>query len=456
MHLENRKVLVVGFGKTGDALCRFLLKKGARVTVTDKKSKEAMGKKALAWEDKGVRFEAGGHNPETFLQAELIIPSPGVPLLPEIEAARARGIAVISEIELAHEFLRGLIIGITGSNGKSTTTTLIHRILKDAGRRAFLAGNIGKPLILFADGSRPGDIYVTEISSFQLEHIRDFKVHISLFLNISSNHLDWHKSFENYYAAKKKLLLPQTADDIGILNRDDRLVWAMKREGKFKAYAFSRTKPVVARGAFLRDGWIVIRDREEKRVMPVGEIPLPGLHNQENVMAAVVAGHVCGASPAGMRRTVKAFKGLEHRLEDVLTWKGVRFVNDSKATTVDATVKALDSFDRKVVLILGGRDKGGDFTGLRPAVKEKARKVLLIGEARDKIAAALQGSVPMETGSTFRELVRKGFAAARPGDVVLLAPACTSWDMFKSFEERGRVFKREVGNLAKTSKERKS
>jgi UDP-N-acetylmuramoylalanine--D-glutamate ligase len=448
MELKDKKVLVVGLARTGEALCRFLLRRGARVRVTEKKTLEALGRRAALLMDRGVEFETGGHKLETFLNADLVVLSPGVPPLSEAGAAAEKGVLVISEIELAYAFLKGRIVGITGSNGKSTTTTLAHRILEDSGLKAFAAGNIGTPLISFADRSRDDDIYVTEISSFQLNAVRDFKVAVSAFLNISLNHLDWHRSFENYYEAKKKLVLAQVKGDAAILNRDDAEVWALRSEARSKVYAFSRRRKV-AKGCFLQDGRIVIRDRAETPLMKASEVRLPGLHNLENVMAAALVGHLFGVPPDRMRATIKEFKGLEHRLENVLTIKGVRFVNDSKATTVEAAIKALESFDRKIVLILGGKDKGSDFTLLRKPLEKKVRKVLLIGQAAGKIRAAVKGTVPLETAATFKELVRKGFEAASPGDVVLLAPACTSWDMFNNFEERGRTFKREVKSLAR-------
>jgi UDP-N-acetylmuramoylalanine--D-glutamate ligase len=448
MDLRDRNVLIVGLARTGEALCRFLLRRGAKVRVSEKKSEDALGGRVAHWRELGVDFETGGHKLESFLGADLIVLSPGVPPLAEVAAAAGAGVPVISEIELAYGYLKGRLVGITGSNGKSTTATLVHRILEDAGRRAFLAGNIGTPLISFVDRSRAEDVTVIEISSFQLEHIKDFKVGIAAILNISQNHLDWHASFENYVAAKKKLVLGQAPGGIAVLNRDDAVVWALRKESAAAVYGFSRKRPV-ARGASLEDGRIVIRDGGRIPLMKASEIRLPGLHNLENVMAAAVIGHLLGVPARSMRATIRGFRGLEHRLEEVATIRGVRFINDSKATTVDATTKALESFDRPVVLILGGKDKGGDFMLLRKPVKKRVRKVLLIGQAAGKIGAALEGIVPLETAASFKDLVRRGFESASRGDVVLLAPACTSWDMFANFEERGRTFKREVRALAR-------
>jgi len=450
MDFSGKNVLVVGLGTTGEAVCRFLFARGARVRLSEKKPEAELGPRLAPWRERGVSIEAGGHRLASFLEADLIVPSPGVPPLPEIEAALAKGIPVWSEVELAGRFLKGRTVGITGSNGKSTTATLAHRLLKDGGVKAFLAGNIGTPLISFVDRSRDDHVYVTEISSFQLEYTETFRVGTAVLLNISQNHLDWHRTFDSYYAAKKKLFARLGAGGWAILNREDPLVWRLREEGPYACLAFSRRRRI-ARGAFLRDGWIVLREKgEERRLLKVADVRLPGAHNLDNVMAAALIARLFGASPARIRTTVRAFRGLEHRLEDVLTVRGVRFVNDSKATTVDATLKAIASFDRPLILILGGRDKGGDFSPLRRAVKGRVRRVILIGEAKDKIEAALGGIVPVERTDTYPDVVRRAAAAARRGDVVLLAPAATSWDMFRNFEERGRLFKREVRRLAAT------
>jgi UDP-N-acetylmuramoylalanine--D-glutamate ligase len=447
MELREKKVLIVGFERTGEALCRFLTGRGARVVVTEKKNEADLASRTGPWKERGIVFETGGHKLETFLGSDLIIPSPGVPPLPEIKAAREKGIPILSEVELAGRFLKGKIVAVTGTNGKSTTVTLAHKILKEAGLKARLVGNIGTPLISFVDKSRDDQIFVTEVSSFQLAYTELFKAAVAAFLNISQNHLDWHKTFEAYFDAKKRLFLQAPEGTRVILNRDDPLVWGLARETRATVYAFSR-KRRPARGAALEDGWIVLRNGTAEKLIRTSRIPIPGTHNQENVMAAALIGHFFGVPTARIRGSVLTFRGLEHRLEEVLTFRGVRFVNDSKATTVDATLKALRSFDRRIVLILGGRDKGSDFTLLRRAVRNKVRSVILVGEAAGKIEAALRGTVPMELAVTYRDVVRQAFDKASPGDVVLLAPSCTSWDMFKDFEERGRTFKSEVRKLA--------
>jgi len=447
MELKDRRVLVVGFERTGEALCEFLLARGARVRVTEKRPASELGEKTGLWRQRGVVFETGGHRPESFLGADLIVPSPGVPPLPGILAARAKAVPVLSEIELAFRFLKGRIVGVTGSNGKSTTVTLTHKILKEAGLKSRLAGNIGTPLVSFVERSRDDHIYVTEVSSFQLEYTERFRPAVSAFLNISENHIDWHGTFDGYFEAKKKLVLRQGRQDHAILNRDDHRVWGLAKEAAAAVHGFSR-KRRVRNGAFVDQGRIVLDGRPPVGLLAAGRVPLPGAHNLENVMAAALIGRALNVPAASIRRSVLSFRGLEHRLEDVMTVRGVRFVNDSKATTVDATIKALASFDRPVVLILGGRGKGGDFSPLRREVRRKARAVILVGEAADKIREALGGVVPVEPAADYRDVVRKAFDAAAPGDVVLLAPACTSWDMFRDGEERGRTFKREVRLLA--------
>jgi UDP-N-acetylmuramoylalanine--D-glutamate ligase len=448
MEIAGKKVLIVGLGKTGEALARFLLRREARVTISEIRSEDELGKRGRFWRDSGAAVEFGRHDARTFLASDLIIPSPGAAALPELQAAKRAGIKVLSDIELASRFLSGKIVGITGTNGKSTTATLTHRILKEAGLKSFLAGNIGTPLISFVDRSRRDHIYVTEISSFQLEHVDRFKADISVFLNISLNHLDWHDSFETYFEAKKKLVLGQGEMDIAILNRDDRLVRRLAGEIRARVYYFSR-RQAVRRGCYVDDDELVLRDDgRDTRLMKSAEIPLPGGHNAENAMAAALVGHCLDVSARSIRSSIRSFSGLEHRLEKVLTLQGVEFVNDSKATTVDAAIKALESFDRTVVLILGGRDKGSDFRLLRRPVRKKVKKIILLGEATPKIKPALRGTVPTEEARSLGEAVRKSYAAAAPGEIVLLAPACTSFDMFRNFEARGRAFKREIRRLA--------
>jgi len=451
MNLEGKKVLVVGFGRTGEALANFLLKRRATVKISEKKRNGELSQNIQLWKEKEVEIETGGHNLESFLEADLIVLSPGVPLLPELDAAREKGIRIISEIELAYRFLKGKIVGISGTNGKSTTATLTHKILEDAGLHAFLGGNIGNPLINFADKNSEDHIYVTEISSFQLQHIEEFNAQVSVLLNISPDHLDWHASFTDYYQAKKRLIASQKKEAKTILNRDDPLVWALKKEIEGNVFAFSRKKKIT-RGSFIQNDEVILSDRRKEELMKVSEIPLFGIHNQENIMASALVGHIFEIPSQQIRESIKAFKGLEHRLEKVLTLQGIDFYNDSKATNVDASLKSLESFNKKIILILGGRDKGGQFSKLRKVIKEKVKKIILIGEAKEKIRSALNGTVPFNYSSSLREAVFTGYSEAKAGEVVLLAPACTSFDMFQNFEERGQVFKQEVLNLEKRFK----
>ncbi len=454
MELKGKNVVVVGFARTGQAVCDFLLEKEVgRLTVSDRKPEGEL-EGVAEYRKRGVEFDCGRHRLELFLAADLIVVSPGVPPLPEILEAREKGVKVISEIELAYRFLNCSLIGITGSNGKSTTTTLIYNMLKNSGLKVHLTGNIGRPLISFVKKSRPGHTIVTEISSFQLEFTENFRTDIAVFLNLSPNHLDWHKTYENYIRAKKKLFDQQRPGDLTVLNRDDAVLWSWRRDKKSELYAFSR-KHKVPRGCYLKDSTVWLKLEEELPVIKNRDIKLRGVHNLENVMAAALTARLARASLPAIQQTIRDFRGLEHRLEEVRTINRVLFVNDSKATTVAATVKAVQSYSRPIVLILGGRDKGGDFSPLRRALKNRVRKVLLIGEAREKIRKALAGAFPLEEVSTFRELVTRAYQVARPGDVVLLAPACTSWDMFRNFEERGRLFKKEVNYLARKLARRK-
>ncbi len=449
MELKNRHLLIVGFGRTGEAVCRFALGRGARVTVSEKRPRREVGQTAEEWEAQGVRFQTGGHDPAVFMSADLIVPSPGVvPSLP-LTAAQKRGIPVLSEIELAFRFLRGKIVGVTGSNGKSTVSTLIHRILHKDGWPAFLAGNIGTPLISLTGDSRAEHIYVTELSSFQLAYTETFRPSAAVFLNITPDHLDWHGSFEDYFSAKKKIFSRMGEAQVAVLNRDDSRVWDLREAGPFRILGFSQNQRVDA-GCYLAGKAIMLTDGEhEELLMDVRHVLLPGRHNLDNIMASALAAFSQGVTAASIRDGIRGFTGLEHRLEKVLAIQGVDFYNDSKATNVDASLKSLESFSQRIVLILGGRDKGGDFARLRESVESRVKSLVLLGEAAPKIARALENTVPQQTAADMRDAVRKAFVEASPGEIVLLAPACTSFDMFRSFEHRGEVFKQEVRDLVR-------
>ena len=446
MELHGINTLVVGLGRTGEAVCDFLNRQGAKVKISEQSRPGDIRTKIDFWKKSGIDVEAGGHKLQSFLDADLIIPSPGVPYIPELDEARKRGREIISEIELAYRFLNGKIVGITGTNGKSTTATLSHKILQGGGLHSHLAGNIGTPLIQFVEKSQPDDIFVTELSSFQLRYVKNFRAAISIFLNISADHLDWHTDFEDYYRSKKNLLLSQEEEDTAILNRDYPKVWALRQLGKFKVFAFSQ-KGKVPRGCWIQENWIILENEIRKKLMQISGTSLFGIHNRENIMASALVGHVLGIPASSIRKSIIGFKGLEHRLEKVGNLGQVEFYNDSKATNIDASIKSIQSFTTPISLILGGRDKGGDFAQLRKPVQKKVKTIVLIGEASDKIQKSLIGTVPMKKASDLRDAVNLAYSAASPKGVVLLAPGCTSFDMFRSFEERGKAFKKEVNAL---------
>jgi UDP-N-acetylmuramoylalanine--D-glutamate ligase len=449
--LRGKRVLVVGLARTGVATSLFCAERGAHVTATDSRNESGIGEALANLRAAGVILELGGHQEKTFLEQDLIVPSPGVPAnAPHMQSARARHVTIWSEIELADRFLNGRLIGITGSNGKTTTASLIGHILKNSGFATFLAGNIGTPLIGCVGETRDDTVTVAELSSFQLELIDSFRPDISVFLNLTPDHLDRHHTIEAYGAAKARLFENQTKHDAAILNADDPATtpYAPSRP---RVYWFSR-KQRVAQGAFLRGEEIVFRnDGQEEVVLQRGEIPLSGAHNLENVLAAVAATRLAGASNEAVAGGVRSFAGVEHRLEFVAEIGGVRYYNDSKATNVDAALKALDSFSGRILIILGGKDKGSDYTVLQQPLRERGILALLIGAAAGKIEKQIAGSVAIEHAGTLERAVETASRAAQPGDVVLLAPACASFDQFENYEHRGRVFKDLVRQLEKAA-----
>ena len=449
MELKNKRVLVVGLGRSGVAAAFFLQDHGARVTVSDSKPEAQLQGEIPALLDRGISVETGRHGERTFRDQDLIVVSPGVPTdQAQLEQARLRGIPVIGEVELAFRFLQGKVAAISGSNGKTTTTTLTGEILKQSGKKTLVGGNIGTPVITLAGQSSPDGMVVLEISSFQLETIEQFRPWIAAILNITPDHLDRHHTFQAYVDAKARIFENQQASDFALLNADDATCVGLKDRIKASAYWFSRRQPV-ENGTFVKDGQIVFRSAgRETVVLPVSDIRLKGAHNLENVLAAVCMGMIAGCEPQQVRRAVAEFHGVEHRLEPVATVRGVEFYNDSKATNVDATIKALESFSGNIHLILGGKDKGSDYSVLNPLLRERTRRVYLIGAAAEKIGSQIQGSTAITHSGTLERAVRQSFEAASPGDVVLLAPACASFDQFNSYEHRGRVFKELVGALA--------
>jgi UDP-N-acetylmuramoylalanine--D-glutamate ligase len=449
MDVKGKRVLVVGLGKSGVASSMFLQARGAKVTVSDAKAEEQLRGEIPALLDKGIVVETGKHGERTFRDQDLIVVSPGVPNdVPQLQNARRMGIPVIGEIELSARYLQGQIIAITGSNGKTTTTTLTGEVIAAGGHKALVGGNIGTPAITFVEQSSPETWVVLEISSFQLETIETFRPHIAAILNVTPDHLDRHGSMENYIAAKARIFENQSEKDFAVLNADDPMTASMGKGLESQVYWFSRREEV-ERGAFVRGGRIVFRDAKgERDIMAADEMTLKGLHNLENVLAAVAMGSLAGIEPAAIRQAVKDFKAVEHRLEYVTTVRGVQYFNDSKATNVDATIKALESFPGRIHLILGGKDKGSDYTVLNALLRERVKKVYTIGAAAEKIEGQIAGVVEIVPSGTLDAAVKKAAEAAEAGDIVLLAPACASFDQFQSYEQRGRVFKEAVHQLA--------
>src|SRR5690348_2688643 len=452
MNLNNQRVLVVGLGKSGVASALFLKARGARVTVSDTKSQDELRGEIPKLLDQGITLETGGHGERTFRGQDLIVVSPGVPVeAPQLAQAREQGMPVIGEIELAARFLKGRIVAITGSNGKTTTTALTGEVISTGGRTSLVGGNIGTAAISLVDESTDNSYVVLEVSSFQLETIQSFHPFIAVVLNITPDHLDRHSTFQAYVDAKARIFENQTDNDFAVLNADDPTCVGLAGRTKARKIWFSRKQGVKA-GAWLRDGQIVYRDSgQEHRIMPVGEIKLKGAHNLENVLAAVCAGMLVQTEPARIRRAVQDFRAVEHRLEYVATVRGVEFYNDSKATNVDATIKALESFPANIHLILGGKDKGRDYTVLHELLRQRVKAVYTIGAAAEKIPAQISGIDSIVPAGTIESAVQKANASAQPVDIILLAPACASFDQFQNYEHRGRMFKELMHNLADRS-----
>jgi UDP-N-acetylmuramoylalanine--D-glutamate ligase len=450
MELKNKRVLVVGLGKSGLSAAMFLRGLGARVTVSDTRSAVALAEQIPALLDAGIMVESGGHGLLTFRRQDLIVVSPGVSLdTPEVKQVIGYGLPVIGELELASRFLRGGIIAVTGSNGKTTTTTLIGKIFADAGTPTQVGGNIGLPVIELVAQSTAETVNVLEVSSFQLETTEQFHPRIAIILNITPDHLDRHGSFERYVAAKEKIFANQTAQDALVLNADDRTTQMCAGRTKANVYWFSATK-VVRQGIFVRDGvacWIEREGGVAEPILPVSEIGLKGRHNVENVLAAVCAARLSTIPAEAIRASVASFKAVEHRLEYVRTVAGVEFYNDSKATNVDAAIKAVSSFPGCIHLILGGKDKDSDYTQMGGLLGERVKFVYTIGSAAEKIERQLHGMVKMVQAGTLDKAVAQAAKAATAGDVVLLAPACSSFDQFENYEHRGRVFRQLVMGL---------
>jgi UDP-N-acetylmuramoylalanine--D-glutamate ligase len=453
MELKNKRVLVVGLGKSGMAAALFLRDKGARVTVSDSRSAVALAKDIPTLLDAGIMVESGGHGLLTFRRQDLIVVSPGVPFdTPELKQVRAFGPIgppIIGELELASRFLQGQIVAITGSNGKTTTTSLLGKIFENSGRDTQVGGNIGVPVIELIEKSSVGTMNVLEVSSFQLETIEQFCPHIAVVLNITPDHLDRHGTFENYAAMKTRITENQTAADFLVLNGEDPPTQMVAAKTKAQIFWFSGRRPI-KQGAFVHGESVLFIPREGAKaepILPVAEIPLKGAHNVENVLAAVCAARLGGVPAESIRASVVSFKAVEHRLEFVANVRGVEFYNDSKATNVDATKKALEAFQGGVHLILGGKDKNSDYAELSDLLRARCKTVYTIGSAAEKIERQLAGVVKIVSAETLNVAVRKAAEDAVAGDIVLLAPACSSFDQFENYEQRGRTFKELVKQL---------
>ncbi len=470
LELKNKRVLVVGLGKSGLAAAHFLKTLGARVTVSDARPAMLIAELSELLEQ-GFMVEAGSHGLLTFRRQDLIVVSPGVPMsTPELTQVRAMGAHIIGELELGAQYLRGEVIGVTGSNGKTTTTALIGEILKAAGRATLVGGNIGRPVTAMVEesvalsggcGEQEADPppaakdekstvwSVLEVSSFQLETVETFKPKIALVLNITPDHLDRHGTFEAYAALKARITEFQTAEDFLVLNGEDKDTQLIAAKTRAQVYWFSGRRPM-RQGAFVHGESILFVAREGAKaepVMPVAEIALAGAHNVENVLAAVCAARLAGVESETIRAAVAAFKAVEHRLEFVREVAGVRYYNDSKATNVDATMKAVEAFAGGVHLILGGKDKGSDYRVLELLLRDRVKTVITIGSAAEKIERQLDGVVKIERAGTLERAVAFAQETAFAGDTVLLAPACASYDQFENYEQRGRAFKELVAAL---------
>jgi len=438
MELRDKKVLVVGLARTGIECARFLLNQGAKVSLSDLRSETDLKSEINTLKGLPIDYLLGGEEPRWLEAVDLVVPSPGVPAEnPLLHEACSRGIEILSEVELAYRFSRFPIVAITGTNGKSTTTTLVGLMLKANGTQVFIGGNIGAPLIGFVGGD--WEWGVVEISSFQLEWIEEFRPRVAVLLNLSEDHLDRYPDFAAYCRAKERIFENQTKKDVAILNRDDPLVWGMRQGRPARTISFGFSE--VDEGVFAKSEEIVWRDASSEERFPLCHVKIQGVHNVENMMAAIAAAKAIGIPAQIIQQTLEEFPGLEHRLEFVREQDGVRYYNDSKGTNVGAVVKSLASFSAPVILLAGGVDKGGDYGVLRDGVRKTVKRLVLFGAAREMMAKALGALTETVVVDDMEAAVRDAHQHARPGDVVLLSPACSSFDMFRNYAERGRVFR---------------
>ncbi len=449
----HKRVVVIGCGKTGVALARFFSAAGARVTVSERRPPAAIGLPAAELRSLGVALESGGHLTGTFESADLIAVSPGVPLsLGPLAAAREKGIPVIGEIELAARFIRQPVLAVTGTNGKTTTVTLLGDMLKASGRRVFVGGNIGRPLIDFVVQGDAADLLVLELSSFQLDTLESLRPHVSVLLNISEDHLDRYRDMAAYAASKARIFRNQQPGDSAVVNAGDRRSWQLSESTAARRLSFmhgTRQDLPTDEGAVIgkTDLTFYMREVGGRARLELSGTHLPGAHSRENACAAAMAALAGGATLDGIRRALAGFRGLAHRLAPAGRLGGVEFVNDSKATNVDAVAKALQSFERPIVLIMGGRSKETDFSMLKPLVRGHVKQLVVMGEARQQLMDCLSAAVPTAVAEDMADAVRLARRAARRGDVVLLAPGCASFDRYSDYRQRGEDFIKQVAAL---------
>ncbi|MFC1858651.1 UDP-N-acetylmuramoyl-L-alanine--D-glutamate ligase [Thermodesulfobacteriota bacterium] len=450
MELAGKHILIVGFGITGSAVAQFLKHRGAAVTITDMASETQLGDYAALARQLKIKLELGRHDPETFASADLIVLSPGVPhTIPPIKKAREKGIPVLGEIELAAKFIEEPIIAVTGTNGKTTTTALLGEMLWASGQKVFVGGNIGNPLIAYVDQGEKAQSVVVELSSFQLDTIETFRPAVSVLLNISEDHLDRYPDFRAYAASKCRIFQNQQREDTAILNGADTHIRSMTRNIA-PAKMYFNSSPGDENGASLLNGQLVINLGEkfpDHLKLDLSGIRLKGRHNFENICAASLAALTAGGTWEGVASALNHFKGLPHRLEYVDSVNNVRFFNDSKATNVDAVARALTAFDDPLILIMGGQDKGGNFQALKDMVRRTVKQLIVIGEAAQDIKTALDHTTSIKTAETMEEAVMEAYHQAIPGDVVLLSPACASFDMYRNYAHRGEIFCNAVKGL---------
>ncbi len=449
IEVKGKKILVVGLGKSGLSVVRYLVREGAQVTVSDMKGEGDLELGTVReMRVLGVTMETGGHTMDTFLRSERIIVSPGVPLgLAPLAAAREKGIPVTGEMELAVQIVDTPIVAVTGTNGKSTVTAFLGSLLQNAGHQVFVGGNLGIPLIEYAASGLKADVAVVEVSSFQLDTMEGFSPLVALLLNISPDHLDRYPDYEAYVQSKLKIFKNQEAGDFAILNDDDPVLSSLTLQQDVAVLRYGLKKKGFRQAFVEGKGIRAGLPRKETHLFDLRKCLLPGKHNVENMMAAALAGLALNVEPPVIQRTMDDFQGLPHRLELSGRIREVDFYDDSKATNVDAAIRSIASFDRPIVLIAGGRHKGGDYVPLVKMAKGRVKKAFLMGESKHLMAEAFEGQIPCASADDMEDAVTKAFSAAKPQDVVLLAPACSSFDMFTDYAHRGRAFKEAVEGL---------